>query len=265
MKVVIFCGGQGMRMREYSERLPKPLVPIGDRPIIWHMMRYYAHFGHTEFILCLGYGAQQIKEYFMNYQEWESNDFVLRGGATDGNRVEMMGTDLDDWDITFVDTGLSSSIGERLRRVRRHIGTDEEFLCNYADCLTDCDINEIIALHRKVDATATVLTVPPTRSFHVVEMGEDSTVNRVGEVNNAGLWINGGYMVLRNEIFDVLNPDEELVYEPFARLAARGRLHAFRHQGHWIGVDTFKERQELEELWIKNQAWWAPWQHDQAT
>lgn len=259
MKVVIFCGGQGMRMREYSERIPKPLVPIGDRPILWHLMRYYAHFGHTDFILCLGYGAQQIKQYFLNYQEWESNDFVLRGGGASRGDVQMMQTDLDEWSITFVDTGLNTVIGERLRRVREHLGGDQTFLANYADCLTDCNLDDIVELHEARGASATVLTVPPTRSFHVIEMSDDSTVTRIGEVNNADLWINAGYMVLDQSVFDVLHPGEELVYEPFNRLAAAGKLQAFRHQGHWIGVDTFKERQELEELWIAGTPWWAPW------
>ena len=261
MKVVIFCGGRGTRMREYSPTVPKPLVPIGPRPILWHMMRYYAHYGHREFILCLGYAGDQIKKYFMEYAEWESNDFVLeRNGGTE-HEVRLLGSDLDDWRITFVDTGLNSLMGERLRRIRPHVTDDDEFLVNYADCLTDCDLGSVIDFHRERDAVATVLSVPPTQSFHVVDADENGIVSRVGSADHSGVWINGGYMVMRQEIFDVLGPGEELVEEPFARLAAQGRLAAYRHRGNWIGIDSFKERQEMEELFIAGNSWWTPWRN----
>lgn len=140
MKVVLFCGGYGMRMRNGSDdEIPKPMQMIGPRPLIWHVMRYYAHFGHTEFVLCLGYGAEHIKDYFLSYRESASNDFVIRGG-----KVELLQTDISDWTITFVDTGPESPIGERLRRVRSFLDGDEYFLANYADVLTDAPLNEII-------------------------------------------------------------------------------------------------------------------------
>lgn len=256
MKVVIFCGGQGMRMRDYDERVPKPLVPIGPRPVLWHVMKYYAHHGHNDFILCLGYGARQIKEYFLDYKEWLSNDFVLEAG---GDEVEMLSRDVQDWRITFVDTGLHSLIGERLRRVRPHLDGCGTFLANYADCLTDAPINDIIAEHRRVGAVATVTAVAPTRTFHVLDVDNGGTISRVGPVNNADMWINGGYMVLEECIFDNLDAGEELVEEPFNRLAAQGKLHAYRHRGSWIGVDTFKERQEVEELYLQGKPFWASW------
>jgi len=259
MKVVIFCGGRGTRMREYSQTLPKPLVPIGPRPILWHMMRYYAHYGHKEFILCLGYAGDQIKRYFMDYAEWESNDFVLHGNGQGEHRVEMLDSDLDDWTVTFVDTGLNSLMGERLRRVRPHLRDDEEFLVNYADCLTDCDLNEIIEFHRDQEATATILSVPPTQSFHVVDTDDDGFVTRVGPADHAGVWINGGYMVMRQEIFDYLGPGEELVNQPFNRMAQKGALAAYKYRGNWIGIDSFKERQEMEELFVAGASWWTPW------
>lgn len=259
MKVVIFCGGRGTRMREYSQTLPKPLVPIGPRPVLWHMMRYFAHYGHKEFILCLGYAGDQIKRYFMDYAEWESNDFVLRGGGG-AHHTEMLGSDLDDWTITFVDTGLDALMGERLRRVRCHLRDDEEFLVNYADCLTDCDLNSVVDFHRQQDATVTLLGVPPTQSFHVIDLDADGWIHSVGPVNNSGVWINGGYMVMRQEVFDDIGEGEELVNEPFNRLAKKGKLAAYRHDGHWIGIDSFKERQEMEELYVAGQAWWTPWQ-----
>ncbi len=258
MKVVIFCGGQGMRMRDFDERVPKPLVPIGPRPVLWHVMKYYAHHGHTDFVLCLGYGARQIKEYFLDYKEWLSNDFVLEQGGDD---VRMLSRDVQDWRITFVDTGLHSLIGERLRRVRPHLEGCGTFLANYADCLTDAPLDEVVAAHRAHGAIASMVAVAPTRSFHVVDVDDTGRVSRVGPVNNAGMWINGGYMVLEECIFEHLEPGEELVEEPFNRLAAKGLLHAYRHTGQWIGIDTFKERQQVEEMYLQGKPFWAKW-HD---
>ena len=166
MKVVLFCGGLGMRMRSGPESLPKPMMPIGSRPVLWHVMRYYAHFGHTEFILALGFGAQSVKDYFLHYEETASNDFVLTKG---GAHVELLGSDISDWTITFIDTGMDTPIGERLRRVRPYLEDDEVFLANYGDVLTDAPMNE----HRRpssspTDAVGSLLAVRPQDSFHVV-------------------------------------------------------------------------------------------------
>jgi glucose-1-phosphate cytidylyltransferase len=259
MKVVLFCGGQGMRMRDYDERVPKPLVPIGPRPVLWHVMKYYAHFGHNEFVLCLGYGDRLIKEYFLEYKEWLSNDFVLgRGGA----EVEMLHKDLDSWSITFVDTGLTSQIGERLRRVREYVEGDGMFLANYSDCLTDLHLPDVIQQHLELDAIGTMTVVPPNRTFHVVDADRDGRVDRVGPVTVTDLWINGGYLVLDDAIFDELRPGEDLVGDAFPRLAARGRLGCHRYTGNWMSVDTFKERQEAEELYLGGSPFWAVWHRE---
>jgi glucose-1-phosphate cytidylyltransferase len=255
MKVVIFCGGKGMRMRDFDQRTPKPLAPIGQRPVIWHVMKYYAYYGHTDFILCLGYGAQQIKDYFINYQEWDSNDFTLTRSS---RSVTLHESDLDEWTISFVDTGHDSLLGERLRRVR-HLLDDETFLCNYADSLTDCSIDDIIKQHYHLGATATILAGRPTRSLHVLEIDDDSHIEAIGPMNDSDIWVNGGYMVLEPEIFDVIHPGEELVEEPFHRLAAQRQLAAYRYSGHWMAVDTFKDRQEMEDLWVAGKAPWAKW------
>ena len=162
MKVVLFCGGRGLRMRDFSHSIPKPLAPIGERPVLWHVMKYYAEQGHRDFVLCLGYGGQQIKDYFVNYHEWDSNDFTLT--RTSG-QVDLHASDLDDWTITFVDTGANSLLGERLRRVREFVGDDETFLCNYADSLTDCPIDDVIEHHRRTDAVAT-MPGRPAHPFH---------------------------------------------------------------------------------------------------
>src|SRR5512139_209860 len=160
MKVVIFCGGMGMRLREYSEAIPKPMVPVGYRPILWHVMRYYAHFGHKEFILCLGYGAHHIKNFFLDYREAASNDFVLRHGD-----LELLASDIADWTISFVNTGIASPIGERLRRVREHLDGDEMFLANYADVLTDAPLPQIIDRFAASTAGASMMVVPPPGTF----------------------------------------------------------------------------------------------------
>ena len=167
MKVVIFCGGQGLRMREASEVLPKPMIPIGNRPILWHVMKYYAHFGFTDFVLCLGYKAEAIKHFFLTYSEAMANDFVLSDG---GARVHLLKTDIHNWNITFVDTGLRSSIGERLRAVRHLLRDDEMFLANYGDTLTDADLPAMIDRTKKADVTASFLAAQPNHSFHVVSM-----------------------------------------------------------------------------------------------
>lgn len=257
MKVVIFCGGQGMRLREHSEQIPKALAPVGYRPILWHLMRYYAHYGHRQFILCLGYRADAIKRYFLEYDETGSNDFVLTGGED----VELLQRDIDDWEITFVDTGVNATLADRLRAVREHLAGEEVFLANYADVLTDAPLDDLVTRFMDSDATAAFLAVRPVSySFHVVRMDEGGAVRGLDDVRAADLWINGGYFILRNEILDQLQPGEELVVEPFARLAEQGRLLALRHEGFWAPMDTIKDMHLLEELYEAGDPPWAPWQ-----
>ncbi|OON66053.1 sugar phosphate nucleotidyltransferase [Hymenobacter sp. CRA2] len=256
MKVVLFCGGFGMRLREYSESTPKPMVTLGYRPILWHIMRYYAHFGHTDFILCLGYKADTVKQYFMNYNECLSNDFVFSKGGKD---VKPLKTDIDDWNITFVDTGLNANIGQRLRAVRHLLEGEEMFLANYADGLSDLDVNQTIREMEQSNAVGSFMAYQPTHSFHVVSLGEDSRVDYISPIAKSGLWINAGFFVLRSEIFDYLQPGEELVEQPFQRLIAQDRLLAHRHQGFWAAMDTFKDKQTLDELHAHGPAPWEVW------
>lgn len=259
MKVVIFCGGLGMRLREHSEQIPKALAPVGYRPILWHLMRYYAHHGHRQFILCLGYRADAIKRYFLDYDETRSNDFVLSGGR----EVELLRRDMDDWEIAFVDTGVHATLADRLRTVAQHLEGEEVFMANYADVLTDAPINDLVDRFLQTGATAAFLAVRPTNySFHVVRMDEGGAVQGLDDIRAADLWINGGYFILRNEILDELRPGEELVVEPFARLAAAGRLLAFRHDGFWAPMDTVKDMHNLEELYEAGDPPWAPGQSD---
>ena len=246
-------------MREYSEAVPKPMVPIGYRPILWHVMKYYAHYGHKDFILCLGYKADVIKNYFLNYEEALSNDFVLTGG--DGT-VELLKRDIGDWRISFVDTGLNANVGQRLRAVRNHVG-NEPFLANYGDVLTDAPLDERIERFLAGDKVASIMCVRPSGySFHLVETEEDR-VSRISDVGTADLWINGGYFIFRPEIFDYIGPGEELIQEPFTRLIAEGRLQGDTYEGYWAPMDTLKEVQALQTAFDSGRPPWALWQADE--
>ena len=245
MKVVLFCGGLGLRMREESARLPKPMIPLGDRPILWHIMKYYSDFGVRDFVLCLGYRAEVIKEYFLNYSEALSNDFVLRDG---GKRVELLGSDTHDWAMTFVNTGLHSTIGERLKHVEPHLEGDEIFLATYGDGLTNAPLGDMVDLLVSSGKTAAFLCVHPTYQFHVVSLDGGNGVREIRDVGAADLWINGGYFVFRREIFDYLHPGEDLVDDAFNRLIAEDKLLAYPYEGFWAPMDTLKDKQTLESL-----------------
>jgi len=256
MKVVLFCGGLGMRMREFSEAMPKPMVPIGYRPILWHVMKYYADHGHRDFILCLGYKADVIKNYFLEYNECLSNDFVLSKGA---RNIELLSRDIDDWNITFVDTGLTSNVGMRLRAVQKHLKGEEMFLANYTDGLSDVPLPSVIKAFKQSTATACFVSVKPRASFHMIEADQVGHVKSIEHIGKSGFRMNGGFFVLRNDIFDYMREGEELVEDPFRRLIAEGKLMAYRHDGFWACMDTFKERQELEDVFTRGSAPWAIW------
>ncbi len=245
-----------MRIRDYSESVPKPMVPIGYRPILWHVMKYYAHFGHNEFILCLGYKADSIKNYFLSYNECLSNDFVLQNGGRD---LQLLNTDIQDWKITFVDTGLNANIGQRLKAVEPYVKDDEMFFANYADGLTNCPLPTLVDHFREHDAVASFMAVKPTQSFHVVSMGEGSSVADIYHIGLSSFRINGGYFVLSPKIFDYMRAGEELVVEPFRRLIEEKRLFSHSYDGFWACMDTFKDKQELEELYSGGKAPWSIW------
>ena len=258
MKVVLFCGGYGMRMRDGNSDTPKPMVPVGPRPLLWHVMRYYAHYGHKDFILCLGYGGHHIKQYFLDYQETGSNDFVLHGGE-----VRLLTSDIADWSITFVDTGLESPIGERLRRVRRLLEGEEMFLANYADVLTDAPIDAMVEQFEATpDAVGQLLAVPPQAAFHVVEVAEDNRIGSITALRDMRLQENGGYLVLRQEVFDYLPENCDLVADACAVLAKEGRLAAYPYNGFWQPADTLKERIALEAMYQSGNTPWMPWRAD---
>ncbi len=256
MKVVLFCGGLGMRLREYSGNVPKPMVQIGQRPILWYLMKYYAHFGHKDFILCLGYQGHVIKEYFLNYEEYTTNDFVLSDG---GRTRELLGRDMEDWRITFVDTGLESSIGQRLRRVRHHLDGEETFLANYADGLSDLPLSCQIEDFEARSQVASFISVKPNISYHFVESDESGAVTGFRDIAHSGIRVNGGFFVFRQAIFDYVHEGEDLVEEPFDRLIAAGALRAYRYDGFWLPVDTAKDKERVDRLYAAGSPPWEVW------
>lgn len=254
MKVVLFCGGYGMRMRDGVADLPKPMARIDERPLLWHVMRYYAHYGHRDFILCLGYGASHITDYFLSYRETMSNDFVI-----DKGELQLLGADIADWRITFAHTGLDTPIGERLRRVREHLDGEDVFLANYADVLTDAPLDHMVQRLLDSDAAASMMAVRPQSAFHMVEEGPDGRVGAIRSIATMPIRENGGYFVLRREVLDELEEGEDLVTDALARLAARGKVLSYAHDGFWMPADTVKERVALEQLASHGHAPWQVW------
>jgi glucose-1-phosphate cytidylyltransferase len=246
-----------MRMRDGLSDLPKPMAKVGPRPLLWHVMRYYAHFGHTDFVLCLGYGSQYIIDFFLNYRETTSNDFVLHQGD-----VALLSADISDWTITFVHTGQDSPIGERLRRVRAHVAGEEMFLANYADVLTDAPLDDMIARFASTDAIASLLATPPQSAFHCVQLGEGSTVEQITPVSTMPLWENGGYFVLRPEIFDYLPENGDLIADACTELSKRGKMLAYPYRGFWHPADTIKERLALETTYESGNRPWMLWERE---
>jgi glucose-1-phosphate cytidylyltransferase len=255
MKVVLFCGGLGMRIRD-TDNIPKPMVTIGYRPLVWHVMKYYAHFGFRDFILCLGYRADYIKNYFLTYNECVSNDFTLSEG---GRRLELLKSDISDWRITFVDTGLNANVGQRLRAVEKHLADEDFFFANYSDGLTDLPLDHQLDHFLSHGKIASFVSVKPTVSFHVVNTDDHGRVTGIEDVARSHLRINGGFFIFRRDIFDVVQEGEDLVEEPFQRLIARDQLVAYPYDGFWQAMDTFKDRQRLEQLYAEGNAPWEVW------
>ena len=258
MKVVLFCGGMGLRLRESGENIPKPLAAIGYRPILWHVMKYYAHYGHKDFILCLGYRGDAIKNYFLHYDEYVSNDFVLSEG---GKRLELINRDIEDWKITFADTGTLSNVGQRLKAVEEYLHDEDVFLANYADGLTDLPLLEQIAHFRQHNKIASLLSVRPNVPYHLISLQDGDLVSDIENMTKSGLRINGGYFIFKKELFDYIREGEELVEEPFLRLVEEQQLIAFRYDGFWACVDTYKDKQRLDDLYAKGCAPWRVWKN----
>jgi glucose-1-phosphate cytidylyltransferase len=221
-------------------------------------MKYYAHHGHKDFILCLGYGADYIKNYFLSYNECVSNDFVLSDG---GKNLQLFNSDIDDWNITFADTGSTSNIGERLKAVQKYLDNEDVFLANYSDGLTDLALNEQIHHFMCEQKVASFLCVKPNLSCHFISLSPTGIVETIKDVTRADIRINGGYFVFRKDIFQYINEGEELLHEPFQRLIEQQQLLAYRYDGFWAAMDTFKDKQMLEDIYASGRAPWQIWNH----
>ena len=260
MKVVILCGGRGTRLREETEYRPKPMLPIGNRPILWHIMKTYAHHGHKDFILCLGYKGDMIRDYFRNYL-WNTCDATLRLGIEPHTQFHTR-HDEEDWSVTLADTGENSMTAYRVRLIEKYLGNDDTFLLTYGDGVGNMDINGSIAFHKKSGQICAMTAVHPPGRFGELGLDEFGRVHGFNEKPQAeGGYINGGYMVCSREIFKYLPDDPGIMLEqdPMRKLTAEGQLAAFRHEGFWQPMDTFQEFTLLNSLWEKGKAPWKVW------
>lgn len=251
MKVVIFCGGYGLRLRDHEPRIPKPVVPLGEEPLVLHVMRYYAHFGHNDFILCLGYKGDVVRSAL------EEALYAHVSGRT----PELDGTaqDISRWTVEFVDTGLDATMADRLVAVRPYLDPGETFMANYSDSLADADLPRLLAEHRNSGAVASFMAVRPHLSLHHVEV--DPITGQVASIRGIrdALRINGGFFTLQPQIFDYIEPGDELVEQPFARLIEAGLLHGHMYDGFWSTIDTFKDHMRLSTLLTQGPGPWQVW------
>ena len=245
MKVVLFCGGLGTRIREYSENIPKPMIPVGSQPILWHLMQYYSQYDHRDFVLCLGHKANVIKDYFLNYRPSMDSDCVV---SEFGSRIEILGDRPPDWRVTLIDTGVWRNIGERLSAVRELVKDEEVFLANYSDGLTDMRLPDMIDFFKNSGKIGCFIAVRAPFNFHLAEFAETGVVRRLRSNKESDAWINGGYFIFRKEIFDYIRDGEELVLEPFNRLIEAQELVAYKYEGFWRAMDTLRDNQVLEEM-----------------
>ena len=256
-KVVILCGGLGTRMKEETEYRPKALVEIGGRPILWHLMRSYYTYGYRKFVLCLGYKGSMIKDYFLNYQAMQ-HDFTLR--LRGANQIWNHKDEVEDWEITFVDTGQDSQTGARLARIRHHI-TEDYFLANYSDGLSDINIDDLVAFHKQKNKIATLSGFHARSRYGVVRVDDHGLVNYWQEKPMMHDMTPGGFFVFNRKVFDYVSPDPECILErgPLEKLANEGQLALFPHHGFWFCMDTFKEAQSLNEMWTSGEHPWKTW------
>jgi glucose-1-phosphate cytidylyltransferase len=258
MKVVIFAGGLGTRIAEETETRPKPMVEIGGKPILWHIMKIYSHYGFNEFIICLGYKGYLIKEYFMHYF-LHNSDITIELGS---NKMDVHYTDIDPFKVTLVDTGLTTKTAGRLQRVKQYVG-NEDFMLTYGDGVSDVDINALLAFHRAHGKIATVTAIQPEARFGGMELGEDGVVQQFKEKPKGdGKWVNGGFFVLRPEVFNYLegNMDDTMWEDdPMEHLTRQSQLIAYKHKEFWKCMDAMRDKLELEALWQNNQAKWKIW------
>jgi glucose-1-phosphate cytidylyltransferase len=253
VKVILFCGGLGTRIREYSENIPKPMIPVGHQPILWHIMEYYSQYGHTDFVLCLGFKANVIKDYFLEAKQSAYVDCVVSGF---GKKIEIIGEKPPEWRVSLIDTGVWRNIGERLVAVKHLVEHEEIFLANYSDGLTDAPLPDMIEAFKTSGKIACFIAVHPPFTFHLAEMDQQGSVCGFRMSEQSDTWINGGYFIFRKEIFEFIRDGEELVNQPFGRLIEAGYLMAYRYEGFWRAMDTMRDRQDLEDMVEKGNMPW---------
>lgn len=260
MKVVILCGGKGTRLREETEYRPKPMVPIGDRPVLWHIMKTYASHGHKDFILCLGYKGEMIKDFFRNYL-WATSDISLRLGRSPKVKFHNHHGE-EDWNVTLVDTGQETMTGGRIKRIEQFIGKDDTFLLTYGDCVGAIDVNKAVKFHRAHGKVLTLTAVHPPGRFGELGMKPGGVVHQFNEKpQSEGGWINGGFFVASRKLFGYLVNTENVMLEqqPIREIAAQGQLMAYQHSGFWQPMDTYQEYLLLNRLWSEGNAPWRTW------
>lgn len=260
MKVVILCGGKGTRLREETEYRPKPMVTIGGRPMLWHIMKYYAAFGHKEFVLCLGYRGDMIKDFFKNYL-WNTCDVTLTLGKHPNVNYHTSHEE-EDWTVTLAETGEESMTGERIRRIRSYLDPAEDFFLTYGDGLGDVDLDAALASHRCAGTACTMTAVHPASRFGTLELSSEGRITEFSEKPQLRQsLVNGGFMVCRPGIFDYFEGLENPIFErePLSRLASAGQLNAYVHEGWWQSMDTYRESQLLNEIWNSGEAPWKRW------
>lgn len=259
MKVVLLAGGKGTRISEESYLKPKPMIEIGEMPILWHIMKIYSHYGYNEFIICCGYKGYMIKEYFADYMLHMSNvtfDFTGEDKIIVHNRV------VEPWKVTLVDTGSDTMTGARVKKIQPYIPEGESFMLTYGDGVADINIGELVDFHKRHDKVATITAVQPNGKFGMLDIAEGGAItNFLEKPKGDGGWINGGYMVLNHDIFDYLSEEESLTFEeePMRRLAENGQLQAYKHYGFWQPMDTMRDKDKLNEMWKNGTAAWKVW------
>jgi glucose-1-phosphate cytidylyltransferase len=253
MKVVLFCGGLGTRIREYSEAIPKPMIPVGHQPILWHVMDYYSQYGHRDYVLCLGYKANTIKDFFLNYKPQLFSDLIVSGN---GAKVQVLGEPMEDWRITMIDTGIWRNIGSRLWAVREHVRDEDMFCANYSDGLTDVNLDDMVEKFKASGKVGCFMAVRPPLTYHLADIDETGRVRDFITSDHSDIWINGGYFIFTKEIFSYMRDGEELVVEPFKRLIAEDKLMAYKHEGFFRSMDTLRDRQVLEDMFEKGVTPW---------
>jgi glucose-1-phosphate cytidylyltransferase len=258
MKTVILCGGRGSRLREHGTSIPKALIEIGGRPILWHLLKLYVHHGFADFILCLGYLGHDIKRYFLE-QHWLNADFTLRLATSGDFHLHRQHSDDDDWELTFAETGLDTNTGGRVKRIASYLGDDEDFFVTYGDGLADLDIEDLLRFHRAHGRLATLTVVHPHSNFGILKLDDQDVVTEFHEKPLLPDWVNGGFFVFQRQVLDYLHEDSVLEREPLSRLANEGQLMAYRHTGFWKCMDTYKDNLEFNQLFEGGNAPWMVW------